>query len=286
MSKTSEARNHQTQRESLDSTSGDDARIFYTKLERPPLDVEYETKLREIEDGGLLDQVYREVVRACGTSIGTALDFGGGSGANLALATSRVQMKRRISFDIVAPKNLIEGIEYISGTPEDLQSRVPRASVDLILAVESIEHVYDPDSMIQLCERLLKPGGLIVITTPNLSSLVSRVSLCFGWQPADTEVSTEAKFGYPGSNHGTVVGHIRIFTFRSLLEFLRFHGLIIDRAFTVPRSPNIGAKDEHSWFSRNYSRLDRFASRLSSSLASRTIVVARTPQQVESSQTN
>ena len=264
------------QNESLNRISLSEARLFYTQLERSPLDVELQTKLKEIASGGFLSHVVDEIVRAGDPEIDTVLDFGGGSGANLALLAARVPIRRRISYDVVSPRESIAGIEYLSGTSEKLRIAIPDGSVDLILAVEVIEHLYDPDSMVELWKRFLKPGGLLIITTPNLSSAINRISLLLGWQPADTEVSTTAKFGYPGSGHGVVVGHIRVFTFRALLEFIRYRGLIIERAYTVARELKSGTKGECSRESRGYVRLDRIVSRLSRTLASRTIVVART----------
>jgi SAM-dependent methyltransferase len=49
------------------------------------------------------------------------------------------------------------------------------ASFDLVLAVEIIEHLEAPRGFLREIHRILKPGGLVIVTTPNISSLPSRL---------------------------------------------------------------------------------------------------------------
>lgn len=37
---------------------------------------------------------------------------------------------------------------------------------DLVISTEVIEHIYDPRSFLRTCNRLLKPGGALILTTP------------------------------------------------------------------------------------------------------------------------
>lgn len=46
---------------------------------------------------------------------------------------------------------------------------------DAIAAVEILEHVENPFNFIRQCSKLLRPGGYLVITTPNVESLFSRL---------------------------------------------------------------------------------------------------------------
>ena len=45
-------------------------------------------------------------------------------------------------------------------------SPLPANSCDVILALELIEHIPDPDALARETARLLKPGGVCVISTP------------------------------------------------------------------------------------------------------------------------
>ena len=54
---------------------------------------------------------------------------------------------------------------------------------DLVLLLDVIEHLFDPDHVVQEIQRVLKKGGYVIITTPNLASWYNRLCLLFGWQP-------------------------------------------------------------------------------------------------------
>jgi SAM-dependent methyltransferase len=51
----------------------------------------------------------------------------------------------------------------------------PDASFDAALSVEGIEHLENPFAYLRELHRLLKPGGTLVLTTPNIACLRSRV---------------------------------------------------------------------------------------------------------------
>ncbi|MBI3893026.1 MAG: class I SAM-dependent methyltransferase [Candidatus Wallbacteria bacterium] len=54
---------------------------------------------------------------------------------------------------------------------------------DAVFAGEIIEHLYDPEAFMRDVRRILKPGGAVVLTTPNLASLGNRMRLLFGRYP-------------------------------------------------------------------------------------------------------
>ena len=260
---------------SRSESARDPVRAFYARRSRMAPEAELAAKQRQIGESGLPAHVLDEAARVGGPEVGCVVDFGGGSGAILDLLASRQRIRRPVCYDLALPRSRLAGIEYVSGSPEDLSSQVPAASVDLILAVEVIEHVYDPDATVELFRRLLRPSGSLLLTTPNLSSAVSRLSLLLGWQPLDSDVSTVTRFGFPGATRWDVVGHIRVFTFRALLEFLSYHGWVIDRAYTVPQGPTSPTGERLTGALGTYARLDRIASRFGRSLASHSLVVAR-----------
>ncbi len=50
---------------------------------------------------------------------------------------------------------------------------VPKSHFDLVLAGEVIEHVLDTDFFLKQCFNALKPGGHLLLTTPNLVSFAN-----------------------------------------------------------------------------------------------------------------
>ena len=58
----------------------------------------------------------------------------------------------------------------------DFNSALPfaDASFDGIVSIETIEHLENPWSFVRELARLLRPGGFLVLSTPNVSSIFSR----------------------------------------------------------------------------------------------------------------
>ncbi|HET6266447.1 MAG TPA: methyltransferase domain-containing protein [Acidobacteriota bacterium] len=50
---------------------------------------------------------------------------------------------------------------------------------DVITAIEIIEHMENPTHFLRECRKLLKPGGALILTTPNIESVPSRIKLLF-----------------------------------------------------------------------------------------------------------
>jgi 2-polyprenyl-3-methyl-5-hydroxy-6-metoxy-1,4-benzoquinol methylase len=93
----------------------------------------------------------------------------------------------------------------------------PAGAFDAVVAAEVIEHVVDTDRLLAEIARVLRPGGALVITTPNLASLENRLRLLFGRYPMWMDVGVE----------GT--GHLRYYTPRMLRRQLGRHGLAVER---------------------------------------------------------
>ena len=105
------------------------------------------------------------------------------------------------------------------------------ASVDLVIFSEVIEHIVDTDSAVDELHRVLRPGGRLLVSTPNLAAWYNRGLLALGIQPIFSEVSMRGVYGRPGSQ---VAGHLRMFTKRALTEFLTARGFACERVDGAP----------------------------------------------------
>jgi SAM-dependent methyltransferase len=93
---------------------------------------------------------------------------------------------------------------------------------DVVIMSELIEHLVDTDAALDEVGRVLKPGGSLLLSTPNLAAWYNRGLLAVGMQPVFSEVSLRGVFGRPGTQ---VAGHLRMFTRRALTELLAARGL-------------------------------------------------------------
>lgn len=113
------------------------------------------------------------------------------------------------------------GLTVFRGTLEPPGLPLATESVDVVVLNEVIEHLVDTDGAVAELRRVLRPGGHLLLSTPNLAAWFNRIALLLGMQPVFSEVSLRRVFGRPGS---VVAGHLHLFTRRALLEFLEANG--------------------------------------------------------------
>ena len=75
---------------------------------------------------------------------------------------------------------LADASSSIAPVYRDIIERTPWSGFDVVASFHVIEHVDSPRSFIQAAASRLKPGGLLVIETPNINSLPYKV-LKPGW---------------------------------------------------------------------------------------------------------
>ena len=88
----------------------------------------------------------------------------------------------------------------------------PDSEFDVIIFAEIIEHLQnDPCKVLNEIKRVLKPGGTIIITTPNVARLENIARLIFGANIYD-----------PYSGYGPYGRHNREYNQHELVELLKF----------------------------------------------------------------
>jgi SAM-dependent methyltransferase len=149
----------------------------------------------------------------------TILDVGCGDGAvsRLFLEAGKV-----FGIDIVpefVEKAIEKGIE--AKTADVTKDGLPfiEGEMDVIYAGALIEHLYDPEFFLRECYRVLAEEGIVVLSTPNIASLTSRLRMLFGKGPKFYTSALSWQFG----------GHIRIFTSGTLKRLLEENGFAVEK---------------------------------------------------------
>lgn len=93
--------------------------------------------------------------------------------------------KKPISNHITCKQRILVDMVNTADVVCDVNKRIELEdkSVDVIIAGEIIEHLFTPFKFLKECHRILKEGGIIVISTPNLCSLKNRFKVAFGNLP-------------------------------------------------------------------------------------------------------
>jgi len=100
---------------------------------------------------------------------GRLLEIGCGSGAMLNYMGSLGWQAEGIDVDPSAVANAkSKGLKVVLGSLEE--QGYNDNSFDAIMASHVIEHVPDPQGLLAECYRILKPGGMISIVTPNIKA--------------------------------------------------------------------------------------------------------------------
>jgi SAM-dependent methyltransferase len=169
------------------------------------------------------DSVLRHVRRAGIPLRGRILDFGCGPGHFM----ERLLHKRigcegvDFSADSVdAARERLEqlagfgGVSQVAALPTHIESN----SCDLIFLIETIEHLLERElrPTIDELHRLLRPGGYVIVTTPNDEDLAASEVMC---------PDCEAIFHR--------IQHLRSWTSRSLATIMEHHGFRTVRSRTA-----------------------------------------------------
>jgi 2-polyprenyl-3-methyl-5-hydroxy-6-metoxy-1,4-benzoquinol methylase len=89
----------------------------------------------------------------------------------------RTRFSRYIGVDVVRYEDFPEHAEFRSFDLDSGRIPLPDHSADLVTAIEVIEHLENPRDLMRKLARLVKPGGWVIVTTPNQLSLLSLLTL-------------------------------------------------------------------------------------------------------------
>jgi SAM-dependent methyltransferase len=148
-------------------------------------------------DGGAVHSCVQSLLAEIGEhSRKSVVDVGAGVGNFTKVLLERFGFARVVAVDYMeAPAELHQRCDWRRA---DLNEAIPLESqaIDIACAIEVIEHLENPRHFVRELHRILTPGGIAIITTPNNLSLRSKISYlvrgyftCFGDQDYPAHIS-------------------------------------------------------------------------------------------------
>jgi len=151
------------------------------------------------------------------------LDVGASSGYLAAPLAARGNTVVGIELDADAAREAESYCERVLvGDVETMELPFEPASFDVVLLGDVVEHLRDPTATLARLRPVLRPGGRVVLSTPNVANWAIRLSLLAGrWRYTDRGILDRS--------------HTHLFTRTTLREALERAGYVIDRIdFSAP----------------------------------------------------
>ena len=177
----------------------------------------------------MLDHRVRVAIGLVPRTGGRLLDLGAGDGYVTARLASAAGAGLAVAVDVGGPAPLAPRPGPVAQVAARLPGPLPfpDRSFDVVVTLETIEHVLDPDGLLAEAHRVLAPGGTLVLSTPRLDSFLVIGSLLLGVQPPGVECSSRRRYGSPfGEQRAS--GHVHLFTRRAMAEALAANGFRVD----------------------------------------------------------
>jgi 2-polyprenyl-3-methyl-5-hydroxy-6-metoxy-1,4-benzoquinol methylase len=199
-----------------------------------------EQELKTLTMPGLHEYVVNEVLPRFVKPGERAIDLGAGSGA-LAM---RMQ---KFGWDVTAADINAAGFKApLPFVTVDLNDRhfsrgLGEGHFSMVTAIEVIEHVEAPIALLRNGRRLLKRGGYMVITTPNVDSIPARVKFLLTEKIRMMDAASEPTHISP------------IFWDLFERQFLPIAAMTIHEHHLVPPNGFVGTRPRYTWMMRGLS---------------------------------
>jgi SAM-dependent methyltransferase len=153
------------------------------------------------------------------------LEVGCGSGATLGWLKEIGRIKEAYGFELVAEaaaKAALVADRVEVGNLEHGVLPFEDSSIDLILALDVLEHLVQPKLVLQQLSKLLKPGGVLIAKMPNARHhrLVYQLVVKGDWKYEEHGILDET--------------HLRFYTHKSLPALFENSGILIEKNEALP----------------------------------------------------
>jgi 2-polyprenyl-3-methyl-5-hydroxy-6-metoxy-1,4-benzoquinol methylase len=100
-----------------------------------------------------------------------------GCGAGNLYPYVRDRFQRYVGVDAVRYEGFPPVAEFVQVDLDCAESPLPEGHADVVAAVEVIEHLENPRAFMRKLVQLARPGGTVLVTTPNQLSLLSLLTV-------------------------------------------------------------------------------------------------------------
>jgi 2-polyprenyl-3-methyl-5-hydroxy-6-metoxy-1,4-benzoquinol methylase len=158
------------------------------------------------------------------------LDLGCNQGQFLRRLVAKYQLRAIGCDDWPASQKSMEDAHW-DYFQADLDRNLPwTGEADVVSALEVLEHMVDTDGFLARVLRVLRPGGYLLLSTPNINSLRNRITVPLGVYPT-------------GLEYRTVIHHVRLYNptvLRNHLHASGFTNIGIRGVSFLPMSSGLG----------------------------------------------
>lgn len=172
---------------------------------------------------------------------GKVLDVGCGDGGLAVEIQKKFPKVKMYGVDISSDGVKLANRANVKAKVSDLNKKFPfnGNNFDFVISLEVLEHVLETDIFFTEVKRVLKKGGIAIISTPNLLSWYQRVLCVLGITPTVYELSTQTRkvgLGFIGklTNNSQPVGHIRVFNKQGLEDMAKLYGFKVLTSKSLP----------------------------------------------------
>jgi 2-polyprenyl-3-methyl-5-hydroxy-6-metoxy-1,4-benzoquinol methylase len=156
---------------------------------------------------------------------GTVLELGCGNGATLKWLKAAGHCHTTCGIELFADaaKQAEQGVDCVlQGDIENIEPIWPAGHFDLILCLDVLEHLVDPWRVLQRLQTLLRPGGRLIASIPNVRNwhALGPLLLAGRWQYGETGILDKT--------------HLRFFTHASSVQLVAGSGLQVVAVERLP----------------------------------------------------
>lgn len=195
---------------------------FYSAEARPTT--------KNIEHNDRLKKVIKNISKYNDDTVDIFLDVGCGDGDFTMLLKKVLDVKEVYGIDISPKAVEIANKKGVKAVQVDIDTeKFPFDDnyFDMVVCGEVIEHLFDPDHLLDEIYRVLKRKGICLLTTPNLAVWHNRIALLLGHQPYRCAPSLRHNWVGLLFGKGLSEEHIRFFTTWALKDLVKVHNFKI-----------------------------------------------------------